>query len=89
MLKEVKKGAYLRVIIFDKDKNITTSQLRYNTLGRKFYLTKSINSVWQKRITGKVATRLILQTLQIKQYAKKRGLNTTDGEIKRDPDSSD
>ena len=72
LLKDVKKGSYVRVIVFDKEKNLTTTQLRYNKLGRKFYLTNSNSSVWQKRITGKVATKLILQTLQIKQYADER-----------------
>ncbi len=72
ILKKVKNGAFLRVVIQDQHGNVHTTQLHYNTLGRKFYISKDKRGLQRKVITGKEAARLVFKTWQLKEYAKSR-----------------
>ncbi len=71
LLKDIKKGAFAKVIQFDKDGNLEMTQLHYNALRKKFYLSNDKRGITRKSITGREAEDLVLKTLHLKAtYSK-------------------
>lgn len=71
LLKNIKKGAYAQVIQFDKDKNLCMTQLHYNSIRKKFYLSRDKRGLIRRSISKAEAEELILKTLYLKKdYAK-------------------
>lgn len=66
ILKQIKRGAYAIVIDFDKDKNLQSTQLHYNPIKRKFFLSVDARGVQRRSITTKQAAKRVLDTIFIK-----------------------
>ena len=65
MLKLIKNGAYANVVDYDKHNNLITTQLRFNNVSHRFYLSDDERGYVREVITRKEAMRRISHTLYL------------------------
>jgi hypothetical protein len=66
ILKDIKKGAWAKVVQFDETGNVYMSHLYYNQIGRSFYLANNRRGVQRKSITKRTAEYYVRKTLELK-----------------------